>query len=278
MKERWGDTIKSALNCSIALIGILAACTYDSIIPEIRDCGLGNLSIRVIGSQATLGCGLPNGIIEVSASGGVFPYRFALSGKSFQESTIFTTLYAGEHTLLVVDAKGCSDTLVYYLKNLESNLLFTANVLPDSGCLSEAKTGVIKISASNGVPPYQFRLGDEAFSTDSVFYNLKFGNYNLALKDASQCVYSMDITVPRLTSKVSWQEDVMPIIMTSCAKSGCHDGESGRVSLMNYENVELNANQIKQRVINRSMPFDAALPESQISLIVCWIEDGAPDN
>ncbi|NBP69703.1 MAG: hypothetical protein EBU52_13270, partial [Cytophagia bacterium] len=90
--------------------------------------------------------------------------------------------------------------------------------------------------------------------------------------------YHLDVNVPRKFSGVSWLEEVKPIIQTSCVKSGCHDNLSGRTSLETFTDVKKNVNQIRQRVISRSMPFDSSLPDAQIQTIVCWIDDGALEN
>lgn len=277
MRERLEAVIK-ALAYWGGLQLLFLACTYNSIDLRVSDCNDGSLLIQAARSEAPNNCSIATGVIEVSASGGTPPYKFALAGKEPQSSSIFAGLSSGEYRILVFDARNCSDTLIHYLPGFESNLSAQARVNADSGCISNTNTGMIQVTVLNGRPPYQFQLNNQSFSGDSIFDNLKFGNYSINIKDIMQCQFSLNIIVPRTNSGLSWQHDVRPIINVSCVKSGCHDDKSGRTSLMNFENIKSNANQIRSRVINRSMPFDAILPEEQIRIIVCWIDDGAPKN
>lgn len=77
--------------------------------------------------------------------------------------------------------------------------------------------------------------------------------------------------------QTSWQTDILPILETRCAISECHDGITRR-NFTSYEEVKQYAFSIKQRTINRSMPFDGPLPQDQIDKIACWVDNGAVEN
>jgi gliding motility-associated-like protein len=47
------------------------------------------------------------GAIQINATGGAGPYRYAINGSTAQVSNLFTGLDAGAYTLAVVDANGC---------------------------------------------------------------------------------------------------------------------------------------------------------------------------
>ena len=78
-------------------------------------------------------------------------------------------------------------------------------------------------------------------------------------------------------ASVSWQRDILPIMINACSTSGCHDGISRR-DWKNYNEVRQYADAIRKRTLDRSMPFDEPLPQNQIDLIVCWVEGGAVNN
>ena len=79
-------------------------------------------------------------------------------------------------------------------------------------------------------------------------------------------------------AEVSWEKDILPIMKTSCATAGCHDGIS-RLDWTDYDEVKRYALTIKQRTKDRSMPFDGPpLSQEQIDLIACWVDAGAPGN
>ena len=104
----------------------------------------------------------------------------------------------------------------------------------------------------------------------------------LALLILSSCVYhSLDEEEEPVEfvcePTVSWQNDILPIMTTSCALVTCHDGVS-RLDWRNYDQVKLYADQIKNETQEKSMPIDGPLAQHEIDLIGCWVDNGAPAN
>jgi len=89
---------------------------------------------------------------------------------------------------------------------------------------------------------------------------------------------------PQCTDEISFSVDVQPIIMNSCAVSGCHSGANptNNMNFTTYENVFLHRELIGKSIRHESgvtpMPFGPQLQADQISKISCWIEQGAPNN
>lgn len=61
-------------------------------------------------TASTASCGLNDGTITATASGGTLPLQYSKDGTIFQASNIFTGLAAGTYTITVKDARGCTDT------------------------------------------------------------------------------------------------------------------------------------------------------------------------
>jgi len=84
--------------------------------------------------------------------------------------------------------------------------------------------------------------------------------------------------------QISFSNDVQPIIMNSCAVSGCHAGANpaNNMNFTSYENVFLHRILIGRSVRHESgvtpMPVGPQLSADQISKISCWIEQGALNN
>jgi hypothetical protein len=76
---------------------------------------------------------------------------------------------------------------------------------------------------------------------------------------------------------ISWQNDILPIMVRECATVTCHDGIT-RLDWRNYALVKQYASSIKTLTQNRSMPFDDVLPQEEIDKIVCWVDKGALNN
>jgi len=99
-------------------------------------------------------------------------------------------------------------------------------------------------------------------------------------------------TIPCDSSKVYFKQQVLPVLISNCAMSGCHDDASHQdgVILTSYEKVMATADIRPGRPANselyevlvesdpdKRMPRPPAnpLPQSQVQLIKTWIEQGA---
>jgi hypothetical protein len=76
---------------------------------------------------------------------------------------------------------------------------------------------------------------------------------------------------------ISWHEHVLPIMISSCAISSCHDGIS-MLDWRDYDQVVLYDLQIRANTLNGSMPPDTQLTKLQIKTIECWVTSGSPEN
>ena len=74
--------------------------------------------------------------------------------------------------------------------------------------------------------------------------------------------------------------NVSPLILSSCAKSGCHNAGStnGPGALTNYTNIFANRVAIRAAVSSGEMPQDATFSATQKATITCWIDAGAQQN
>ncbi len=94
------------------------------------------------------------------------------------------------------------------------------------------------------------------------------------------------------TQMVTYDNQIAPIIASSCGYVGCHDGSNAPGNYDSYAGLQgiINDGKFKSRVIDvredpeMGMPPDYAtdgpmdLTDEQIELIQCWINDGYPEN
>lgn len=90
---------------------------------------------------------------------------------------------------------------------------------------------------------------------------------------------------PSCTEDFSFSEDVQPIIMNSCAVSGCHTASSAAngIVLESYQEIFDLRDEILKTIRHEAgvtaMPIGAdQLSTEQIQKISCWIEQGALNN
>jgi uncharacterized membrane protein len=81
-------------------------------------------------------------------------------------------------------------------------------------------------------------------------------------------------------SNKAFAADVNPIIQASCNIVGCHAAGSsnGPGALTNYSEVFNSRSRVRSAISSGSMPQGSSLSASQRNSIICWIDNGAPDN
>lgn len=255
---------------SLLFLCLSLACSDD---PEPIDCSASGpiISLGVV-TQAT-SCSTANGSLQVSATGGKQPYSFSIGGTAQPEGK-FENLSAGVYTVSVTDANACS-AFVENVSIKASDFTFATELTGDSDCLGA--NGQVKIIVEPTHPPYMYRRGTGSFVDNNIFTELPAGSHAFTVKDGNGCSVNLMVTVPRAQSGTSWENDIRPIIVRSCASSGCHNGSS-RADLRVFENAKAQAARIKSRTQDRSMPREGTLAQSEIDLIACWVDDGALMN
>jgi SprB-like repeat protein len=252
---------------ALAII-VITGCQDNSLRPAF-DCNLTDMAITAMISNTE--CGLATGSIEISVSGGEQPYRYSLNEETPQDSPAFGGLNAGQYTLSVTDNLGCSAEYVALVSNV--NGLSVSVTTANSDCTSP--NGRIIVTASNGVEPYEYQLAG-GIPQDSAEFIVGPGIHEIMVTDAIGCTF---LLTQQIQSNTSYATDIQPIIMTTCAVFGCHDGSNS--SLPNFTNLvvlQANASQVKSRTQSGNMPRSGSLTQNQIDLIACWVDDGAQNN
>ncbi len=267
------SVLKIVAGISIMIsLGMISSCSND---PEPFNCELTDLTIQLNSKSDATNCNTPDGSIVVEASVGKEPYTFFLNNETIGQPTGgFMTLAPGIYSVSVKDGNGCVKS-VDNIAIVGANFSFSTTILEDNLCLGG--NGEASITVVDGNPPYTFNISGGAFSDINSFTGLSSGNHFIGVKDVDGCTVNLSITIPRGKSDTSWSNDVLPIVQTSCAISGCHDGSS-RPDLSEYSNAKKFATQMKTETRTRNMPRGRTLTQAQIDLIGCWVDDGALEN
>jgi len=256
---------------------VITSCTNNDL-PDPVDCATSDLAVKVDAKVDPTLCNSADGSIAISASGGKEPYTFKINTEDYQSSNTFQNLGPGTYTLNVKDANGCESSVQQDLSSPATTLTATTTTTTDTECFSD--NGSISVVASEGKPPYTYKLDNGPFGDAATFSNLKFGDYTVTVRDAEGCPKLLSVSVPRAPSGLSYANDIVPIISSKCSVTGCHNGDLGESrNWSKYANVKNNALTIKTRTANRSMPAGGlTLTQEQIDKIGCWVDDGAPEN
>uniref|UniRef100_UPI00163B3534 beta strand repeat-containing protein n=1 Tax=Croceivirga lutea TaxID=1775167 RepID=UPI00163B3534 len=148
-----------------------------------------------------------NGAITITASGGEAPYTYSNNGGgSFQTSNVFNNLGAGNFNLVVRDANGCTVSEIRSLTEPQT-LSASAAVTELAECNPGVGAEVRITNALGGTAPYEYSFdGGSSYGSNSIEYLLP-GNHTLAIRDANNCTFFMNITVE--------PEPVEPVYSTS---------------------------------------------------------------
>jgi len=251
------------------LILAFTACKYDQDGPLV-DCDVEGPTLSLVDKQEA-NCGEADGSITLFATGGDGNYSFSSSQSEDQASSLYIGLPAGNYEFVVRDGNLCTSTIQVSLGNIDG-VQITDVATGDSGC--SAANGSVMVTAAMGTPPYMYQLDDGTSQSSNIFSSLSADTYTVKVSDSDGCEFVVPVSV---LSGVSFASEISPIIAANCAISGCHNG-SQFPDFTILSNIQSNAERIKIRTSNMSMPIGRSLTQQQIDQIACWVDDGAPNN
>ncbi len=118
----------------------------------------------------------------VTATGGTSPYTYSLDGGSYQSSNVISGVVAGNHTITVKDANGCTRSGNFSLTQPDG---ITVNAVQGSPILCNGGSTTVTITATGGTAPY----------TGTGTFTVSAGTYSYTVTDAAGASASRSITV-----------------------------------------------------------------------------------
>lgn len=172
---------------------------------------------QVVGVKDISCAGDQTGSIDISAEGGVLPYRYRWSNGQITQDLY--RLPAGEYSVKVLDANSCEQELRAEIKQPEPLKLEFVK-FQDVKCSGDS-TGLIDISVAGGTEPYTYKWNNGGTLQDVK--SIKAGNYNVAVTDAKGCVQTVEkvISEPR------------PLVLTESVVKNvdCNGNSTGSINL-----------------------------------------------
>ncbi len=109
----------------LLMSAIIFSCEENTNEPA-TDCNTSGPSVTAIATEAS--CGGKDGSLEASGTGGKQPYQYSINGTSFQPATAFANLAAGEYTITIKDAAGCTSTATASIGTQSGGISYEATV------------------------------------------------------------------------------------------------------------------------------------------------------
>jgi gliding motility-associated-like protein len=135
--------------------------------------------------------GQSNGIITITAGGGIAPYQYSIDGgTTWQNSNVFNVA-AGTHTIITRDANNCSTPQTIIVT--EPAALTATSINGPASC-DGGNDGIITVTANGGNTGHQYSLDGTTFQSSNVF-NVGPGNYTVTVRDNLGCTASFNTAV-----------------------------------------------------------------------------------
>jgi gliding motility-associated-like protein len=127
-----------------------------------------------------------NGSITLTASGGVGPYTYTKgTGNTYQNSSTFNNLAAGNYTFTVKDNLGCVKS---FATTLGEPTLLEASADTSSGTCN-GNDGKITVSGTGGTSPYSYSVNNGISYQSVDSFKVNGGIYpDVLVKDANGCI------------------------------------------------------------------------------------------
>jgi hypothetical protein len=129
--------------------------------------------------------GAPQGSVNATVSGGTEPYQYSWSNGS--AGTVINNLSAGQYSLDILDANGCSANASAQVISPDGVIAFANS--SDVNCIG-GNDGSMEIIVTEGNPPYTYEWSNGVSGTSSI-NNLTSGDYSCTITDATGCTFNV---------------------------------------------------------------------------------------
>ena len=171
-------------------------------------------------SQTNPTCSFANGSFTIGGNGGTAPYTFSNNGGAFQASGTFSNLSAGNNSIIIQDANGCSGTMNVVLVSTGGGVVAAINNVVNVSC-NGLCDGAANGFAVGGTAPFTYAWSSGANTQNAN--TLCAGNDTVLITDAAGCFDTAVVTItqPPLITGVPSHTDVL-----------CFGGNSGTASII----------------------------------------------
>ncbi len=206
----------------------LCAGTYNVSVTDANGCIVTTSQIITEPAAMTLvfapvdaTCGLPDGSVCVTPSGGTTPYTYLWDDLGAQTNACATTLFGGGYNVTVTDNNGCSLTGTVTI-NTSVSVIAT---ITDSGMVScnGGNDGFATVNANGGITPYSYSWNTSPIQTNSNAVGLPAGTWTATVVDAAGCTDAVTITIS--------EPAVLNSAILSSTDPGCNGGNDGTATV-----------------------------------------------
>lgn len=167
--------------------------------------------------------GAVNGTLTITPTSGSTPFSYQLDGGAFVSSNIFSGLAAGNHTVVIRDAAGCSSNPISV--NITAGAPLTGSAVFTPTSCNGASDGTLTLTPDNGNSPFEYSLDGTTWQSSNQFTGLAATAYTGYIRDVAGCTTaSIPVTIgvgPELTAT------------TSTTPTSCSGAVNGTITITN---------------------------------------------
>lgn len=145
--------------------------------------------ISISPTITTAHCGQADGTADISVSGGIGPYTYSWSTGA--TAATVTGLIAGNYTVTVTDANGCTSVFTANIPDAAGPGLVISTIT-DVSCNAGAD-GSIDVTANGGSAPYSYLWSNSSVGSNAT--GLPAGTYTVTVTDAFGCTADISGTI-----------------------------------------------------------------------------------
>lgn len=172
-------------------------------------------TLQAAATSSPASCG-SDGSVIATATNGTPPYTYLWN--TADNTSQVSNLPAGNYTVTVTDASGCSTTATTFIAN-GSFALDSITVTQATCDISTDATATLYVSGSN--PPFSYTFNGSTGSSN-VFSGLGIGTYSVTVTDGGGCILVQSFTVTQANLQV--QTGIVQ-------QSNCLTGQAGSLSV-----------------------------------------------
>lgn len=191
-------------------------CTFTKTVAIVNTIPPSNITY----TMSPTACAANTGIIGITGvTGGVGPFTFSLN--AVPTGSVTGSLPAGNHTITVKDAAGCTFSIVATVTTVVGPTAANLTITP-AACGNSNGSATVS-SITGGVGPYQYNFNNTGFSTNSFVINQVAGPKSVVIMDANGCTFTVNFNVGNTGSPSS--------AVATLSNVSCFGGANGSFTL-----------------------------------------------
>ena len=138
--------------------------------------------------------GNSDGVIKITASGGVAPLSYSINGGQYSSNSTFDNLPAGDHAIRIKDSNDCIvDEIISVTEPVELAMTAPSSMLVS--CYGGSDGTVTVGTVSGGTAPYTYSIDNTNFVSNTTFTDLSAGTHTIFVVDANGCSLQKTVTI-----------------------------------------------------------------------------------